>query len=259
MLQRRRRPASGLATGRPSLLRVRAGSVGTRMMNLPSRSGYLPSGRFHGRKLRFISARSWNVPGRIRLAPDRRVPRVPRVEDVGAGHDRVREDARGRRRRGSRSSPRCGRPPGEQDRRRLRRLDRDRRVAQRVAARLVGPDLVARRAVRLERRGHRRRAPLVVVAVGVASPTRGSGRRAPSGTPSDVSARPSAASVIWTPAGAHQSLRSSWAKTASGSSTIVDVDRRPRTSGVGAGRRRGARAGASAAGVGSSVAAAASP
>ncbi len=48
--------------------------------------------------------------------------------------------------------------------------DRDRGVAQRQAPRVVGPDLVARRAVRLERGRHRRGAPLVVVAVGVGLP-----------------------------------------------------------------------------------------
>ena len=39
------------------------GIVGTTVMYRPSRSGYLPSGRFQGRKLRIISALSWKVPG----------------------------------------------------------------------------------------------------------------------------------------------------------------------------------------------------
>jgi hypothetical protein len=66
--------------------------------------------------------------------------------------------------------PCVGAAPSQQDRRRVRLRDRDRRVAQRQAARVVGPDLVAGRAVGLERRRHRRGAPLVVVAVGVGLP-----------------------------------------------------------------------------------------
>ncbi len=39
------------------------GIVGRTVMYRPSRAGYLPSGRFHGRKFRIISALFWNVPG----------------------------------------------------------------------------------------------------------------------------------------------------------------------------------------------------
>ena len=39
------------------------GIVGRTVMYRPSRAGYLPSGRFQGRKFRIISALFWNVPG----------------------------------------------------------------------------------------------------------------------------------------------------------------------------------------------------
>ena len=142
--------------------------------------------------------------------------------------------------------------------RRVRRLDRLGRVTQGAVARLVGADLVAGRAVGVERERHRRRAPVAVVAVVRSSPSSGPCSGAPSGTPSDVSASPRTASVIWTPAGEHHVSLISEAKTALGLLHDVDVDRladgrRGRRRGRLGGRRRRGRRVERAAGVGTGV------
>ena len=58
--------------------------------------------------------------GRVGLAPDRRVPRVPRIEDVGPGHHGVGKDRRIGVGAVAGHHPGVGAPPGEEDRRRLR-------------------------------------------------------------------------------------------------------------------------------------------
>ncbi len=120
--------------------------------------------------MRIISEVSWNAPGGSDGPQMLETSGIPRVEDVGAGHLRVRED------RGigvgpeAVHDPRVRPTPGEEQDRRVHLLDRAGRVAQRLRARLVRPDLVAGHPVVGERQRHRRRAPVAVVAVVVALP-----------------------------------------------------------------------------------------
>ena len=178
-------------------------------------------------------------------------PRIPRVEDVGAGHVRVLEDRRVGVGPEAGHDPGVRAAPGQQDDRRVRLLDRPGRVAQRALAGLVGADLVAGRAV-----GRRARAtiaagpqsplwlsvvalPLADLALELLLERRprcppGRARRAPSGR------RPARTSSL-----------TSEAKTAFGLRDDVDVDALALT-GAGVGRRASARASASglAAGIG---------